>query len=298
MKTGRRVYLLCRAAVCGTGEIGELSGVFRLLIPLRELWSDFLDLLFPPPRGCPLCGAGAEGEGFCPRCREMFLEHRAPVGCTVCGCFPVRPGTGGGVSGGPGGRSFPRALCPHCRSDRPPFKAARAAGPYEGVLKEAVLRLKFRGERRLARPLAYLLAAVAREMVPPGTVPLVVPVPISSRRLALRGFNQAELLAGELCTALGWPLVPALRKVRETLPQTGLSRAARLSNLSGSFAAVPGVLPPGRVVVLVDDVITTGSTARECTSVLLAAGAAAVYVLTVAAPYCPATTPAGPPAGG
>jgi len=270
--------------------------VFRLLIPLRELWSDFLDLLFPPPRGCPLCGAGAEGEGFCPRCREMFLDHRVPVGCTVCGCFPVRNGTGG-ACGGSGSRPSPRTLCPHCRSDRPPFKAARAVGPYEGVLKEAVLRLKFRRERGLARPLGHLLAAVAREMVPPGAVPLVVPVPISSRRLALRGFNQAELLAGELCTALGWPLVPVLRKVRETLPQTGLSRAERLSNLSGSFAVVPGALPPGRVVVLVDDVITTGSTARECTSVLLAAGAAAVYVLTVAAPYCPATTPAGPPAG-
>ncbi|MDQ0285101.1 ComF family protein [Desulfofundulus luciae] len=294
-------------------EKWELIGVHRLLIPLRELWSDFLDLLFPPSRGCPLCGAPAEDGELCPRCREMFLDNRMPVGCTICGCFQrpsgKRTGThgeepGGSGSGalvttsrstGRGGAPFPHLLCPRCGSGRPPFNAARAVGPYEGVLKEAVLRLKFRRERGLARPLGRLLAAVAREIVPPGTLPLVVPVPLSRKRMQARGFNQAEWLARELSLTLGWSLVPALRKVRETPPQTGLSRADRLSNLSGCFAVAPDVLLPGRVVLLVDDVFTTGSTVRECTSTLLAAGAAGVYVVTVAAPFCSRDLTAGSP---
>ncbi|SHJ28585.1 ComF family protein [Desulfofundulus thermosubterraneus] len=294
-------------------EKWELIGVHRLLIPLRELWSDFLDLLFPPSRGCPLCGAAAEDGELCSRCRKMFLDNRMPVGCTICGCFQrpsgKRTGTPGEEPGGSrggdlvttsrangrGGAPSPHLLCPRCESGRPPFNAARAAGPYEGVLKEAILRLKFRRERGLARPLGLFLAAVARELVPPGTLPLVVPVPLSRKRLAARGFNQAECLARELSLTLGWPLVPVLRKVRETPPQTGLSRADRLSNLSGTFAVVPDVLPPGRVVLLVDDVFTTGSTARECTRALLASGAAAVYVVTVAAPFCSRNSTAGLP---
>ncbi len=152
-------------------------------------------------------------------------------------------------------------------------------------MKESILRLKFRRERWLARPLGRLLAAIAEEMVPAGTHPLVVPVPLSRKRLQARGFNQAECLARELSLSLGWPLLPVLRKVRETPPQTGLPRSARLSNLSGSFA-LAGDIPPGTVAVLVDDVITTGSTARECTRTLLAAGVVAVYVVTLAGPLC------------
>lgn len=242
--------------------------------PLRGLWTDLLDLLFPPRQGCPLCGSAGEAGQLCGRCREMITAYRLWPRCRRCGRFRRDSGIAGVYS----------LLCPDCFALAPPFVAARSAGPYEGLLKESIQHLKFTGQRSLARPLGRLLAGVAEELVPSGRRPLVVPDPLSSGRLKARGFNQSELLAREVALISGWSYWPALCKMRESPPQTGLSRSRRLTNLAGAFAFTgPAVPPPGQVVLLVDDVLTTGATAAECTRTLLAAGIDAVYVVTVVA---------------
>jgi ComF family protein len=163
------------------------------------------------------------------------------------------------------------------------FNIARSAGPYEGELKDAVQRLKYSGKRDLAGHLSgIMLEAVAgsRLFV---QAQLTVPVPLSAGRLRQRGFNQAELLASGLAGKMAVPLVPALRKVRETPPQTGLNRAGREKNLAGAFClAEPGSIR-GRTVLLVDDVVTTASTLDAASEVLVKGGAAAVVCISAAA---------------
>jgi ComF family protein len=109
----------------------------------------------------------------------------------------------------------------------------------------------------------------------------LVPVPIHALRRLERGFNQSELLAGELGRLAGLPVVRALRRTRYTPPQVGRSRAERQTNLLGAFAGDPRRPVRGARVVLIDDVRTTGGTLSECAGVLRAGGASQVFALTV-----------------
>jgi ComF family protein len=116
-------------------------------------------------------------------------------------------------------------------------------------------------------------------------ITVVMPVPMSSHRQKERGFNQAELLARALANCLQLPLATCLVKKRETPPQAGLDRQERLRNLSGAIVLEALSKIRGKEVLLVDDVITTGTTAGECARVLLMAGAAGVSVVTVTAGF-------------
>jgi ComF family protein len=144
------------------------------------------------------------------------------------------------------------------------------------MLKEAIHHLKFRGARRLARPLSDLLLTL-----PLPAADLVIPVPTTHRTLRERGFNQTLLLAREL--SRGRPLrleMDVLRKVRETPPQLGLKAADRRMNLKKAFAVVKDI--GGKRVVLLDDVMTTGATVRECSRTLIRAGAREVVIAALA----------------
>jgi ComF family protein len=143
--------------------------------------------------------------------------------------------------------------------------------------------LKYHARRRVAARLAEELAAdpAARAVLQPGV--LLVPVPLHPRRREERGFNQAELLAAELARRAGVDVaVGALVRRRDTSPQTGLSAAARRSNVAGAFVVRRQSRVAGRAVVVVDDVMTTGATARACARALREAGVAEVRVLTAA----------------
>lgn len=232
-----------------------------------DLLEGILQLVFPARGLCWLCQENRQpGGDLCPACREILAGwHQKYFACPACGRLATSHG-----------------LCPDCRREPRPFTQARAAGPYTGLLRQAVHRLKYQGEVRLAPALARLMEHTYWQEN--FAVQAIVPVPVHKGRLAERGFNHAEVLARALGRALGLPVyVQALVKARPTPDQVGLPRPERLRNLEGAFAPGPqaGCLRD-RVVLLVDDVFTTGATASCCTRVLLGAGVEKVLVLTVA----------------
>jgi ComF family protein len=156
-------------------------------------------------------------------------------------------------------------------------------GPYVGALRLLVHELKFRGRRRVATLLAEALVEDPASAGTLTTEGVLVPVPLHPRRRRARGFNQSEVLAEAIGRRCGLIVAPAaLVRRKETAAQTGLSAAARRANVAGAFAVRRRAQIAGRVVVLVDDVVTTGATARACARALRQAGATEVRLLTVA----------------
>jgi ComF family protein len=179
--------------------------------------------------------------------------------------------------------------CPRCRRRGGLVDAARAAGAYEGPLREILHAFKYEGRRGLASPLAAMIRAAGVEIL--GDAHCVVPVPLHAWRRMRRGFNQAD----DLAQRLGVPVLRALWRVRATAPQTGLNAAARRRNVRHAFRLSPFLSRrrrrrwlEDRTVVLVDDVRTTGATLEACAALLKGAGARAVRALTVARAAPPA----------
>lgn len=223
-----------------------------------------LDLVFP--RACQVCCFSGTFP-LCSKCLNAFSLIRPPV-CARCG-IPLR---------GPADLSF---TCIPCRHRRWYFTAARAAGVYDGALREAVHALKFRRRRALAGPLGELMAAVAHSDPVFRNARLIVPVPLHHRRERERGFNQSELLALTVGTSVGLCVdFQSLRRIRPTSPQSDLDSEARRVNVRDAFVVMRGL--GMETVILVDDVISTGSTVRECARTLRAAGAAEVVILALA----------------
>lgn len=230
-----------------------------------------LSWLYPPR--CQLCGC-FHSAPLCERCLEGVPT--APVArCRRCGLF-LDPLIRGAV------------LCAECRrTHRDPLHLARAAGPHQGHLRDLVAKLKYQRRRRAAAALGLVAArwlsddAEADAALDFTAAEALVPVPLHYRRRWWRGFNQAELLAGELARLTGRPTVGLLRRVRATPPQVGLDRAQRRRNVAGAFEVVAGGVCRGAYYLLVDDVYTTGATLRECASVLRRAGAGQVAAVTL-----------------
>jgi ComF family protein len=233
----------------------------------RSIVDPLLSVLFPS--FCVVCRSllGEVSRGpLCPACFVDLPRHHA----ALCRC------------GVPLGGSAP-APCGRCRRQRNAFTAGASLGPYEGSLRTVIHALKYSRRPRLAGRLADALIAhpAARALLAPDA--LLVPVPLHPRRLRERGFNQSELIARALGRRTGLPLLTrALSRRRDTPPQAGLTAAVRRRNVSGAFVARPCSALAGRTVVLIDDVLTTGATARACAAALQEAGASAVHVLTVA----------------
>jgi ComF family protein len=193
-----------------------------------------------------------EAEFFCISCRTPFLN------------------------------SFPLDLegrCGLCRSGLRAFDAAYSFGAYAGALRELLHLLKYRSMESLAEPLAQLLL---RSLPRDEAFDCIVPVPLHWRRQWDRGFNQAELLARRLSRSTGIPTRNALRRVKPTATQAGLSQTARRRNMMQAFICRRPDAVSGKRVLLVDDVMTTGTTAAACARALKGAGASRVALLTVA----------------
>jgi len=176
-------------------------------------------------------------------------------------------------------------LCGLCRRIEPEFRRAVSFGSYDGVLRELIHLFKYNGIRPAGTMLAGLLGqAIGGLQLPPGSV--LIPVPLWPGKRQARGFNQAEAIARAFCslrTAGSIQLdTSSLLRTRETASQTGLTRKQRRANVRGAFAVRNAERVRGRSILLVDDVMTTGTTVNECARVLLRAGAKEVFVATVA----------------
>ncbi len=210
-------------------------------------------LLFPPR--CVSCERST-GWALCPPCIEQSAAFPLPR-CSRCD-LPLE--------------------AEHVCTLPPVLRAARVVAPHAGPLRRAIHALKYEGRTDVARPLGIMLAARWRHTGVP--VDGLLPVPLGAARHTQRGYNQAALLAEEMAHVLELPvLCDALRRVRETRPQVGLSRKERLENVRGAFRASSALA--GRSWLLVDDVCTTGATLSACAQALLAAGATRVYAITL-----------------
>jgi ComF family protein len=238
-------------------------------LPMSPFWRALENFFFPPK--CPLCGISLGENGAdlpCPVCLAGIKVFSHPR-CPRCGL-------------GFGETAAEDHLCSGCLTKEQSFTRARALGPYEGLLEEAISRFKYRGSLRLAKVLGALLAEYKDPDFPFSGFDLVLPVPLHPRRLRQRGFNQSLLLARRISRRHSIPLdFVALQRSRPTQPQIHLSGSEREKNIRGAFE----VLRPERIaqkhILLIDDVFTTGATVDECSRVLLKAGAKQVDVLTL-----------------
>ncbi len=252
------------------GQEGRAEGFFPPRGFLRTLAGRVLDYLYPPV--CLHCGAGVLGPDLlCAICWARLRPITAPL-CPRLG-IPFEFDMGAG------------ALSAQAISDPPPFERCRSAFVHNGVARKLVSRLKFGDRPDIASFCAGAMALAARELLEPdgpGGGPVLVPVPLHRRRQFGRRYNQSGLLAAELGRRVRLRVRPfAVRRIRPTRPQIGLSAAQRARNVAGAFAASDDVLEQtgGGRVVIVDDVITTGSTVCALTRCLQRAGVERVDVI-------------------
>jgi len=235
---------------------------------LRRLGRGLADIVYPP--SCLVCHAAtAEPRALCAQCWGRLRLIERPY-CERLGT-PFSVDMGGGL------------LSPAAIADPPAYRRARAVARYDDVARALAHRLKYGDRLDLAATLGGWMARAGAELL--RDADLIIPVPLHRRRLWARRFNQAALLA-DAVGRVGAKRVDAfiLARRRHTRPQVGLSRVERQTNLSGAFFVsdeAKGRLA-GLRILLVDDVLTTGSTVDTAARVLLRAGAEAVDVLVFA----------------
>lgn len=221
--------------------------------------NEIASLLFPDDIKCIVCGREIHPNryGLCDDCKLEINDNF----CLRCGRHKIGIGD----------------YCGECAEQALFFDEARSSVNYESNAKGLVQRLKYGNARYLAKTLSQYLLDVL--LLSDWSADCITYVPIHKSRQKIRGYNQAELLARNLAERVDIACECLLEKSRKTPNQARLNRAARLDNLKDSFRSIKA---PPKHVILVDDVMTTGSTANECSRVLKRAGADVVYVLTFA----------------
>jgi competence protein ComFC len=236
----------------------KLAGQLR---PAYFLYSSFwtaLDWVFPPTCG----GCNAVGLRWCSACQQKINRLTENV-CSCCG----EPGVKDQV-------------CQTCLAEPVHYTALRSFGAFGGPLREALRRLKYQRDIGIGEALSKHLIELYNDLN--WEVDLVAPVPLSKSRIRERGYNQSSMLGRPFAYAIEKPYRQSvLQRTRETRSQVSLSKSERKQNVEGAFKAHDQSVR-GKVVLIIDDVTTTGSTINACAQALRNAGASAVFGLTLA----------------
>ena len=236
--------------------------------PIRSLLDTLLELFYPS--NCVGCGQPQDvGVLLCEQCKETSPRVQAPF-CRRCS----RPFEG--VIAG-------EFSCPNCEDRTPAFDCVVSTYQAKGVLRELIHRFKYGRQFYLRRVLTdFLVEAMQDVRIQGSPADYLVPVPLHPTRFRERGFNQADALAETLSRRTRLPILRCLERRRYTNTQTRYDRQERMQNLRNAFSLRKNSDVREKHLVLLDDVLTTGSTLHECALVLRAAGAESVRAVTVA----------------
>jgi ComF family protein len=243
----------------------DASGSFRPTHSSSEIMESFIEFYQLLSASC------------CPDCLKGFVAISPPI-CECCGMMFKS-------------HEDNNHLCGDCLMQPKKFRKARAAMVYDHDLMAVIHRFKYAGKTRLAKPLGRLILGAYLRYWHDEKVDLILPVPLHTKKMRRRGFNQSYLLIDSWKsiskqmaddTSMISIKTDILVRNKATLPQAGLGRQQRLTNIKGAFEVRIPEKVFGKKVLLVDDVYTTGATVNECARILLKAGAQGVDVLTVA----------------
>lgn len=257
-----------------------------LVLLMNGIGESLFATLFPSD--CRICRKPLVNISRLPVCRDCLSQIHA-ISCEVCAICGESIATPYALS------EQERLLCGACRQDEPPFAKAVAYGSYNGNLREMIHLLKYEHVKPVAHVLGTMLAEAISGMENslPAQELIVVPVPLHKSKRRQRAFNQAEAIAKAALRSLEkqragngtlpWKLnTRVLERCRATQSQIGLTRSQRRENMRGAFTVIHQKNIQNQTVLLVDDVVTTGTTVAECARVLCKAGASKVYVASVA----------------
>lgn len=235
---------------------------------VRPLWTTLVELFYPAH--CVVCArAQSTGRMLCDSCQATTEQIKPPF-CETCS----RPYSGA-IS--------QKFVCPNCEDRHFAFRCAVSRYRASGIVREIIHRMKYGGQFHLRRILAdWLWEAFNDPRIRDDPYDAIVPIPLHPARLRERRFNQAHAIGEIVAKRAAVSLLPCLQRRRYTETQTRFDRRDRMRNLRNAFAVRNSTAVTGKRLLLVDDVLTTGSTLHECAFVLLAAGADSVRAVTVA----------------
>ena len=241
---------------------GECANMFV------KLYHKACSVLFPANIKCLICGDDLPQKQdieICEKCRCKLHDIAESECCMRCGA----PISGQG------------SFCLNCQNYNVEFDVARSDFVYDGEIKQLIAGLKYNNKPYLSRTLSHFMAQKYRELN--WQADLIIPVPLSDARKKWRGYNQAQLLAEGVSEILNIPInTETLVKVKDTETQASLGLAERRTNLESCFKVLDKYAVRGKKILLIDDVMTTGSTANACTHELKKAHAGRVMVLSIA----------------